>query len=38
MSTGLAREDLGQIVLLILIGPFVHVEGNFPFAFQHVAE
>ena len=33
----LAREDLSQSILLTLVCPFVHVEGDFPFDLQHVA-
>ena len=36
VPAGLAGEDLGQGVLLTLVRQFVHVEGDFPFALQHV--
>jgi hypothetical protein len=37
MPARLARKDLSQSSLLILICPFVHVEGDFLFYLQHVA-
>ncbi len=36
MTAGLAREDLGQSILLILVAAFVQIEGDFPFALEHV--
>src|SRR5262249_42470228 len=36
MSACLAREDLSQSILLILVCTFVHIKGNLPFALHHV--
>src|ERR1700730_8595047 len=37
MPACLAREDLGQSILLTLVCLFVHVEGDLPFDLQHVS-
>src|SRR5215467_3322698 len=37
MPARLAREDLGQCILLSLVSPFIHVERDCPLNLQHVA-